>query len=127
SVVAWSGETGENGMVTSIIIGAVVCIAAAIAGDTSQDLKTGYIVGSTPKWQQIAQLYGVLITSIVIGLVLMLLDNVHGLGSEDLPAPQAMLMSMIVKGIMEGDLPWNLIFIGMAIAAMVELFGIGSV
>lgn len=125
-VLTGIGQTGETGMVTAIIIGAVVCIAAAIAGDTSQDLKTGYIVGSTPKWQQIAQLYGVLITSIVIGLVLMLLDNVHGLGSEDLPAPQAMLMSMIVKGIMEGDLPWNLIFIGMAIAAMVELFGIGS-
>src|SRR5699024_11484245 len=66
-VLVGVGQTGEVGMVTAIIIGAVVCIAAAIAGDTSQDLKTGYILGSTPKWQQIAQLYGVLITSVIIG------------------------------------------------------------
>src|SRR5699024_9402881 len=95
-------------------------------GDTSQDLKTGYIVGSTPKWQQIAQLYGVLVTSVVIGFILVLLDNVYGFGSSELPAPQAMLMSMVVEGIMNGDLPWNLVFVGMAIAAVVELFGIGS-
>lgn len=120
------GQTGQAGMVTAIIIGAVVCIAAAIAGDTSQDLKTGYIVGATPKWQQIAQLYGVLITSIVIGFILILLDNAYGFGSAELPAPQAMLMSMVVEGIMNGDLPWTLIFIGAAAAAMVELFGIGS-
>src|SRR5690625_7886778 len=72
------GQTGESGMVTAIVIGAVVCIAAAVAGDTSQDLKTGYIVGSTPKWQQIAQLYGVYITSIVIDRVLGLLNNSPG-------------------------------------------------
>ncbi|WP_188454158.1 OPT family oligopeptide transporter [Virgibacillus oceani] len=125
-VLSAVGHAGEAGMVTAIIIGAVVCIAAAIAGDTSQDLKTGYIVGATPKWQQIAQLYGVLITSIVIGFILILLDNAYGFGSTELPAPQAMLMSMVVEGIMNGDLPWNLIFIGMAIAAVVELFGIGS-
>ncbi|HLR65645.1 MULTISPECIES: OPT family oligopeptide transporter [Virgibacillus] len=125
-VLVGVGQTGENGMVTAIIIGSVVCIAAAIAGDTSQDLKTGYIVGATPKWQQIAQLYGVLITSIIIGFILVLLDNAYGFGSADLPAPQAVLMSMVVEGIMSGDLPWNLIFIGMAAAAMVELFGIGS-
>ncbi|OZU88866.1 oligopeptide transporter, OPT family [Virgibacillus indicus] len=125
-VLSAVGQTGEAGMVTAIIIGAVVCIAAAIAGDTSQDLKTGYIVGSTPKWQQIAQLYGVLITSIVIGFILILLDNAYGFGSAELPAPQAVLMSMVVEGIMHGDLPWTLIFIGAAIAAMVELFGIGS-
>src|SRR5699024_4649188 len=125
-VLVGVGQTGENGMVTAIIIGSVVCIAAAIAGDTSQDLKTGYIVGATPKWQQIAKLYGVLITSIIIGFILVLLDNAYGFGSADLPAPQAVLMSMVVEGIMSGDLPWNLIFIGMAAAAMVELFGIGS-
>ncbi|HLR40961.1 MAG TPA: oligopeptide transporter, OPT family [Virgibacillus sp.] len=125
-VLVGVGQTGEAGMVTAIIIGAVVCIAAAIAGDTSQDLKTGYILGSTPKWQQIAQLYGVLITSVIIGFILVLLDNAYGFGSAELPAPQAMLMSMVVEGIMNGDLPWNLVFIGMAMAAMVELFGIGS-
>src|SRR5690625_5157193 len=120
------GQTGESGMVTAIVIGAVVCIAAAVAGDTSQDLKTGYIIGSTPKWQQIAQLYGVFITSIVIGFILILLDHAYGFGCAELPAPQAVLMSMVVDGIMNGNLPWNLIFIGMAAAAMVELFGIGS-
>ncbi|GGK02903.1 oligopeptide transporter, OPT family protein [Lentibacillus kapialis] len=120
------GQTGQAGAATAIIIGSVVCIAAAIAGDTSQDLKTGYIVGATPRWQQIAQLYGVLISSIVIGFILILLDNAYGFGSAELPAPQAVLMSMIVDGIMNGDLPWNLIFIGAAAAATVELFGIGS-
>src|SRR5699024_11604556 len=90
-VLVGVGQTGETGMVTAIIIGAVVCIAPAIAGDTSQDLKTGYIVGATPKLQQFAQLYGALIASIVIGLILVLLDHAHGLGSADLPAPQAML------------------------------------
>ncbi|WP_090234268.1 OPT family oligopeptide transporter [Lentibacillus halodurans] len=125
-VLSAVGQTGQAGAVTAIIIGSVVCIAAAIAGDTSQDLKTGYIVGATPKWQQIAQLYGVLIASIVIGFILVLLDSAYGFGSEELPAPQAVLMSMIVDGIMNGDLPWNLIFIGAAAAATVELFGIGS-
>lgn len=120
------GQTGQAGATTAIIIGSVVCIAAAIAGDTSQDLKTGYIVGSTPRWQQIAQLYGVLVTSVVIGFILILLDNAYGFGSAELPAPQAVLMSMIVDGIMNGDLPWNLIFIGAAASATVELFGIGS-
>ncbi|WP_037985579.1 OPT family oligopeptide transporter [Thalassobacillus devorans] len=120
------GITGEEGMLTAIIIGSVVCIAAAISGDTSQDLKTGFIVGSTPKWQQIAQLYGILIASILIGFIMILLDNAYGFGSSELPAPQAVLMSMVVEGIMQGDLPWNLILIGMAAAATVELFGIGS-
>lgn len=120
------GQTGEKGMITAITIGAVVCIAAAIAGDTSQDLKTGYILGATPKWQQIAQIYGLLVTSVVIGFILILLDNAYGFGSAELPAPQAVLMSMVVDGIMNGDLPWNLIFIGMALALVVELLGIGS-
>src|SRR5690625_4614781 len=106
-VLVGMGQTGKSGMVTAIIIGAVVCIAAAIAGDISQDLKTGYILGSTPKWQQIAQLYGVLVTSVVIGFILILLDNAYGFGTQELPAPQAVLMSMVVEGIMQGDLPWN--------------------
>lgn len=125
-VLTGLGQTGDSGKVTAIIIGAVVCIAAAIAGDTSQDLKTGYILGSTPKYQQIAQLYGVLITSVVIGFILVLLDNAYGFGSKELPAPQAMLMSILVEGIMQGDLPWSLIFIGMGCAAAVELLGVGS-
>ncbi|WP_054948830.1 OPT family oligopeptide transporter [Numidum massiliense] len=120
------GYTGESGMVISIIVGAVVCIAAALSGDTAQDLKTGFIVGATPKYQQIAQLYGVLISSVTIGFVLVLLDQAYGFGTKELPAPQASLMVMIVEGIMDGNLPWNLVFIGMAIGLAVELFGVSS-
>src|SRR5699024_3769592 len=90
------------------------------------DLKSGSLLGSPPKCLQIAKLYGVLIMSFIIVFILVLLDNAYGFGSAELPAPQAMLMSMDVEGIMNGDLPWNLVFIGMAMAAMVELFGIGS-
>ncbi|WCK55718.1 oligopeptide transporter, OPT family [Aneurinibacillus sp. Ricciae_BoGa-3] len=120
------GLHGDTGMVVAITIGGVICIAAAMAGDTSQDLKTGFLVGATPKYQQYALMYGVFISSLTIGLVLMLLDNAYGFGSKNLPAPQATLMMMVVEGIMKGNLPWNLIFIGMACAALVELMGIGS-
>ncbi|WP_051331033.1 OPT family oligopeptide transporter [Aneurinibacillus terranovensis] len=120
------GFSGQSGMIVAITIGAVICIAAAMAGDTSQDLKTGFLVGATPKFQQYALMYGVFITSLTIGLVLMLLDNAYGFGTKNLPAPQATLMMMVVEGIMKGNLPWNLIFIGMACAGLVELMGIGS-
>src|SRR5699024_12423422 len=103
---------------------ALFCLAAAIVEDIFQDLNTGCIVGSSPKWQQIAQLYGVLITSIAIGVVLVLLHNAFSFGSEALPAPQAVLMPMFVAGIMSGNLAWSLIFVGAAAAATVELFGI---
>lgn len=118
--------SGQSGMVAAITIGAVICIAAAMAGDTSQDLKTAFLVGATPKYQQYALMYGVFITSLTIGLVLTLLDQAYGFGSKNLPAPQATLMMMVVEGIMNGNLPWTLIFIGMAAAALVELMGIGS-
>ncbi|GEN34932.1 MULTISPECIES: OPT family oligopeptide transporter [Aneurinibacillus] len=120
------GFSGESGMVAAITIGAVICISAAMAGDTSQDLKTAFLVGATPKYQQYALMYGVFITSLTIGLVLMLLDQAYGFGSKNLPAPQATLMMMVVEGIMNGNLPWTLVFIGMAAAALVELMGIGS-
>lgn len=118
--------SGQSGMVAAITIGAVICIAAAMAGDTSQDLKTAFLVGATPKYQQYALMYGVFITSLTIGLVLTLLDQAYGFGSKNLPAPQATLMMMVVEGIMNGNLPWTLVFIGMAAAALVELMGIGS-
>ncbi|NME97661.1 OPT family oligopeptide transporter [Aneurinibacillus aneurinilyticus] len=118
--------SGQTGMVAAITIGAVICIAAAMAGDTSQDLKTAFLVGATPKYQQYALMYGVFITSLTIGLVLTLLDQAYGFGSKNLPAPQATLMMMVVEGIMNGNLPWTLVFIGMATAALVELMGIGS-
>lgn len=119
-----TGMTGQPGMIAAIAIGGVICIVAAIAGDTSQDLKTGYILGATPKKQQIGELIGVFASSLAIGGVLYLLHLAWGYGTPSLPAPQATLMKMIVEGVMDGNLPWTLIFIGAFIAIVVEILGI---
>ena len=119
-----TGTVGQAGMTAAIAIGGVICIVAAIAGDTSQDLKTGYILGATPKKQQIGELIGVLASSIAIGGVLYLLDTAWGYGTSELPAPQATLMKMIVEGVMGGNLPWTLVGIGAFIAIIVEILGI---
>ncbi len=115
------GNVGFSGMVMAIAIGSVICIIAAVAGDTSQDLKSGYILSATPAKQQIAELIGVFVSSITIGGVLYLLGNAFGYGSSSLPAPQAILMKIVVEGVMQGDLPWHLIFIGVAIVVVVEV------
>ena len=119
-----TGMVGQAGMTAAIAIGGVICIIAAIAGDTSQDLKTGYILGATPKKQQIGELIGVLASAIAIGGVLYLLDMAWGYGTSELPAPQATLMKMIVEGVMGGNLPWTLVGIGAFIAIIVEILGI---
>ena len=119
-----TGMTGMPGMVAAISIGSIICIIAAIAGDTSQDLKTGYLVGSTPKNQQIGELVGIVASAITIGGVLYLLDAAWKYGSDQLPAPQAMLMKMVVEGVMNGNLPWALVFAGVFIAVVVEVLGI---
>ncbi len=119
-----SGMTGIAGMAAAISIGSIICIIAAIAGDTSQDLKTGYIVGSTPKKQQIGELIGVTVSAVTIGGVLYLLSAAWPYGSDQLPAPQAMLMKMVVEGVMNGNLPWALVFSGVFIAVVVEILGI---
>lgn len=119
-----TGTTGHDGMIAAIAIGGVICIVAAIAGDTSQDLKTGYILGATPKKQQIGEIIGVLASSIAIGGVLYLLHVAWGYGSTQLPAPQATLMKMIVEGVMDGNLPWTLVGIGAFITIIVEILGI---
>ena len=121
-----TGDVGEHGMQSAIAIGSIICIVAAMAGDTSQDLKTGYILGATPKKQQIGEIIGSVVSAIAIGGVLVLLDKAWGFGSEQLAAPQATLMKMIVEGVMGGDLPWNLIFIGAFISIAVEIMGISS-
>ena len=113
-----------SGMESAIAIGSVICIIAAIAGDTSQDLKTGYLLGSTPKKQQIGEVLGVTASAIAIGGTLYLLDSAWGFGSEEIAAPQATLMKMIVEGVMGGELPWILIIIGALIAVVVEIVGI---
>lgn len=119
-----TGDGGTHGMTGAIAIGSIICIIAAMAGDTSQDLKTGYILGATPKKQQIGELIGAVISALTIGGVLILLDSAWGFGTEALSAPQATLMKMIVEGVMDGNLPWTLVFIGVFIAIVIEILGI---
>ncbi len=119
-----TGMTGIGGMASAIAIGSIICIVSAIAGDTSQDLKTGYILGSTPKKQQIGEIIGVVASALAIGGTLYLLDTAWGFGGEELAAPQATLMKLITEGVMEGNLPWELVFIGVFIAVVVEIIGI---
>ena len=116
-----TGTDGTTGMVGAIAIGGVICIVAAIAGDTSQDLKTGFIVGATPKKQQLGEMLGVVVSAAAVGFVLYLLNEAWGYGSEQLPAAQATMMKMLVEGIMNAELPWALIFIGVFVAVMAEI------
>jgi len=116
--------SGHDSMMGVIAIGGVICVIAAIAGDTSQDLKTGFLVGSTPKKQQAGELIGVVSSAIAIGGVLYLLNQAWGYGSTELPAPQAMIMKTVVEGVMDGNLPWNMILAGAAIAVVIEILGI---
>ncbi len=119
-----TGDTGAHGMRAAIAIGSIICIVAAIAGDTSQDLKTGYLLGATPKKQQIGEVIGVVAAALAIGGTLNLLDSAWGFGGDELAAPQATLMKMIIEGVMDGNLPWGLVFIGVFIAVVVEIIGI---
>ena len=119
-----TGEGGAPGMQAAIAIGSIICIVAAISGDTSQDLKTGYLLGATPKKQQIGEIIGVVASSFAIGGTLYLLDTAWGFGSKQLGAPQATLMKMIIEGVMEANLPWGLVFVGVFIALVVEFIGI---
>ena len=124
AILKATGTVGMKGMVAAISIGSVICIIAAIAGDTSQDLKTGYLLGATPKKQQIGELIGVVAAGLAIGGVLYLLNTAWGYGSAEVPAPQATLMKMIVEGIMGGKLPWTLVFIGVFLAIGLEILRI---
>ncbi len=126
-VTAWLKATntiGMPGMIAAILIASVICIVAALAGDTSQDLKTGFLLGATPRRQQIGELIGVAVSAVTIGGVMMLLNQAWQFGSEALAAPQATLMKMITEGVMEGNLPWTLIFIGVFIGVAVEIMGV---
>jgi putative OPT family oligopeptide transporter len=120
------GNTGTTARVAVLLVGAVVCISAAIAGDTSQDLKTGFLVGATPRKQQWAEMIGIPMAAVAMAFVLKLLHASYGIGSEDLAAPQATLMATVIDGVLTQSLPWALVFVGFSIAVVVELLGIPS-
>lgn len=131
TAVGWSGKLYEP---LALVVGGMICIAAANAGATSQDLKTGYIVGATPRYQQLALFIGAIVSSIAIGLVVKILDTPspemlaqgiqHAVGSDKFPAPQATLMATLAKGILSFNLDWQFVMVGVFIAVMIELCGI---
>ena len=126
------GWTGDVYQPIALVVGSIVCIASANAGATSQDLKTGYILGATPVKQQLGLIIGVSVSVIAIGFTLLLLNKTLGIGiatpqhPHPLPAPQALLMSTVIKGLLSHDLPWGFVITGMGISAVVELCGINS-
>jgi putative OPT family oligopeptide transporter len=120
------GWTDLNGKAAALTVGCVVAIAASIAGDTSQDLKTGFLLGATPRYQQLGELIGVLTSATFVCLSVLLLAETFGFGSKELPAPQATLMKLVIDGVLEQNLPWGLVAIGAGIAIMAELLKIPS-
>ncbi|MBL7856535.1 MAG: oligopeptide transporter, OPT family [Cyclobacteriaceae bacterium] len=131
TAIGWSGKVYEP---LALVVGGMICIAAANAGATSQDLKTGYIVGATPRYQQLALFIGAIVSSIAIGIVVKVLDTPtadmaaqgikHAIGSERYAAPQATLMATLAKGILSFNLDWQFVMVGVFIAVMIELCGI---
>ena len=124
------GRTGDIFQPVALCVGALVCVAAANAGATSQDLKTGFLVGATPRSQQIGFIIGVLVSTVAIGGTLFLLDSTlkgaaeaHGIGGPQLPAPQATLMATIIKGLLAKNLPWAPVLVGAFLAFMAQLAG----
>jgi putative OPT family oligopeptide transporter len=126
SIFLLLGWTDDAGKIAALTVGCVVAIAASIAGDTSQDLKTGFLLGATPRRQQIGELVGVLTSALFVALTVLLLAKAYGFGGEELPAPQATLMKLVIDGVLAQSLPWTLVAIGAAIAIVVELFRIPS-
>ncbi len=126
SVFLLLGWTDDAGKVAALTVGAVVAIAASIAGDTSQDLKTGMLLGATPRRQQTGELMGVLTSAAFVALTVLLLADAYGFGGQELPAPQATLMKLVIDGVLAQNLPWTLVAIGAAIAILAELARIPS-
>lgn len=126
SIFLLLGWTDATGKAAALTVGCVVAIAASIAGDTSQDLKTGFLLGATPKRQQIGELIGVLTCSAAVCWTVILIGQAWGFGSEDIPAPQATLMKVVIEGVLDSNLPWVLVGIGVVLALVVEALGIPS-
>lgn len=119
-----TGQEGMDGMHAAMAIASIICIVVCTAGDTSQDLKTGYLLGATPIKQQIGELIGVSASALTIGGILHLLNRAWAFGSEEISAPQASLMKLITEGVMENNIPWTLVFIGAFLTVTVSLMGI---
>ena len=117
------GFSGTSGVVSVVVIGAVICICIGVSGDMAQDLKTGFLLGATPSKQQYGQMIGVICSAAVMGWIIIMLNDVYVIGSKDLPAPQANMIMSLAQGVMEGELPWTLILVGGAIALAVWLLG----
>ncbi len=120
------GWTDAAGKAAAITVGCVVAIAASIAGDTSQDLKTGFLLGATPRRQQTGELLGVLTSAIFVCMAVIVLANAYGFGTKELPAPQATLMKLVIEGVLDKELPWILVGLGVGIAVVAELLKIPS-
>ena len=121
-----AGWTDSTGKAAALMVGCVVAIAASISGDTSQDLKTGFLLGATPRHQQVAQVIGVLTSVVFVCLSVLLLAKTFGFGGRELPAPQATLMKLVIDGVVDRSLPWGLVGIGAGIALVAELLRIPS-
>lgn len=124
--VLLSGRTGVEGSAAAIRVAAVVAVSIALAGDLSQDLKTGALLGATPWKLQIGEMVGTVVAALRAGWVLFLLHKAYGIGSAVLPAPQAKLMATLAAGVMQGDLPWRLLGLGAGIALGAEACGVAS-
>ena len=120
-IITFFDVDSSKGAAAAILIGAVVCCAAAIGGDNLQDLKTGNIVGATPWKQQLMQLVGVISAALTLGIVLTLLHEAYGIGSSDLPAPQAVLMTNVANGVFAGNLEWGMIYAGALLGVIIIL------
>lgn len=124
SILRTMGVVGDTGMLVAITIGGIVCVAIAVAGGAAQSMKTGYIIGGTPKYMQIGMYIGLVVAAVFAGMIVLMLHNTYGIGSRDVAAPQATLMSMVVKGVMTGELPWALVFIGATFGIFCALAGL---
>jgi len=116
NIFGWTDLTGK---ITALTIGTIVCIAASIAGDISQDLKSGFIVGATPKKQQIGEVLGAVGSAFFVCLAVYYLGKAYGFGSAELPAPQATLMKTVLDGVLDGNLRWDLVGVGAVFAILV--------
>ncbi|HMD14382.1 MAG TPA: OPT/YSL family transporter, partial [Bacteroidota bacterium] len=131
--VGWTGSFYEP---MALVVGSMICIAAANAGATSQDLKTGYLVGATPKYQQMSLFIGAIVSSIVIGATIKILDQpthdmitqgiTHAIGSDKFPAPQGTLMATLIKGLLSFNLDWQFVLVGVFLAVTMELCGVNA-